>query len=238
MGEGHPRSERHGEAQGAEDGPDGAGVAAYLTAHPDFLVEHPELLATLTPPEHRLGSNVVDLQHFMLHRLRDENVRLKAQQRLLISTSRSNLSSQQRIHEAVLAVIGAGSFEGLIQIVTTDLAVLLDVDVVTLCVEGSGRRPAQSGLLLLPPGMVDSRLGRARDARLAEHVRGDPTIFGDGAGLVRSEALLRLPVGGAPPGLLALGSRKATKFRPGHGTELLSFLARSLGVTIAQWLDL
>ncbi|MEI9985008.1 MAG: hypothetical protein WDN69_18470 [Aliidongia sp.] len=60
---------------------------------------------------------------------------MKSQQRALIATSRSNLSSQQRIHAAVLALLAATSFEQLIQTVTTDLAVLLDIDVVTLCIE-------------------------------------------------------------------------------------------------------
>ena len=42
----------------------------------------------------------------------------------------------------------------------------------------------------------------------------------------------------APPGLLCIGTRRSGKFHPGQGTELLGFLARSLGITIAAWLDL
>jgi uncharacterized protein YigA (DUF484 family) len=41
-----------------------------------------------------------------------------------------------------------------------------------------------------------------------------------------------------PVGLLALGARKPGVFHPGQGTELLTFLARTLGITIAAWLDL
>jgi len=64
-------------------------------------------------------------------------------------------------------------------------------------------------------------------------------LFGDGAGLVRSAALLRLSVSaGAPAGLLCIGMRRPGKFHGGQGTELLSFLARALGITIAAWLDL
>ena len=230
-----PRPDRAGQSAKleAED------VAAYLASHPDFLAEHAELLAVLTPPENRQGRNVVDLQHFMLLRMQDEVARLKAQQRALIATSRANLSSQQRVHAAILAVIGAGGFDTLVQTVTTDLAVLLDVDVVTLCIEAErGQRAPFAGVHLLRRGGVAERLGPTRDARLADHVQGDPEVFGDGAGLVQSHALLRLPVAGAPPGLLALGSRRPTRFRPGHGTELLCFLARTLGITIGQWLDI
>jgi uncharacterized protein YigA (DUF484 family) len=222
--------------------PSSQDVETFLRLHPDFLVEHPELLQVLTPPSHQRGDSVVDLQSFMLQRLKDELARLKAQQRALLNASRSNLTTQNRIHSAVLALIGAASFEALIQTVTTDLAIVLDVDVVTLCVEsplGKGTRPALNGLQLLSPGEVDRLLGPARDVLFEDHVLGDPAIFGSGAGLVRSEALLRLAIGNhAPVGLLALGSRKPAKFRTGQSTELLSFLARSLEGTIAAWLDL
>ena len=80
----------------------------------------------------RRGERVVDMQHFLLERQRAEITRLKTQHRILIATTRANLTSQSRIHGAVLALLAAASFEQLIQIVTTDLAVLLDADVVTL----------------------------------------------------------------------------------------------------------
>ncbi|HLZ66065.1 MAG TPA: DUF484 family protein [Aliidongia sp.] len=217
-------------------------VLAYLTRHPGFLADNPELFDLLTPPAPQHGVGVVDMQQFMLQRLQSELARLKSQQRALISTSRSNLNSQTRIHAAVLALVGATSFEQLIQTVTTDLAVLLDVDVVTLCVEsdtGPLPRPPLPGVQLLPSGEVDRLLGADKDALLEDQVRGDPALFGSGAGLVHSEALLRLSIGShAPAGILALGSRKPHKFKAGQGTELLCFLAQALEITIFQWLDL
>ena len=82
-------------------------------------------------------------------------------------------------------------------------------------------------------------LGAERDVLLKSDTEGDPLLFGDGAGLVRSAALLRLCVSkAAPAGLLCIGMRRAGKFHGGQGTELLGFLARALGITIAQWLDL
>ena len=218
-------------------------ILAFLRQNPSFLADHEELLPVLTPPAYRFGDNIVDMQHFMLERLREELARLKGQQKLLISTSRSNLMSQNRIHAAVLSLIGATNLENLIQTVTSDLAVMLDIDVVTLCVEaGDSLREGQhpfTGLQLLDPGVVDQILGPKRDALLADHTSGDTEIFGSVAGLVRSQALLRLSGGqGTPPGLLALGSRRPSKFKPGQGTELLCFLARSLEVVIARWLTL
>jgi uncharacterized protein len=217
-------------------------VAAYLRQHPDFLNEHGELLEVLTPPALQRGERVVDMQHFMLERQRSEIARLKGQQRTLVATTRANLASQSRVHAAVLSMLAAASFEQLIQIVTTDLAVLLDADVVTIGVEQMGTaRPRLShhGVQILAAGTVDALLGVERDVALLADTTGDPKLFGDGAGLVRSAALLRLSVSAAAPaGLLCIGTRRAGKFHAGQGTELLGFLARALGITIAAWLDL
>jgi uncharacterized protein YigA (DUF484 family) len=217
-------------------------VAAYLRRHPDFLNERPELIASLTPPAMRRGESIVDMQHFMLQRLRAEVGKLKSQHRSLIATSRSNLMSQARIHAAVLAIIGARSFEQLIQVATTDLAVMLDVDVVTIGVESAAAaqpRLPLHGIQILRPGTVDRLLGNERDAVLSGDTVGDPVLFGSAAGLVRSQALLRLEVSEqAPVGLLCVGTRKPEKFHAGQGTELLTFLARALELAIAAWLDL
>jgi uncharacterized protein YigA (DUF484 family) len=221
-------------------------VASYLRRHPDFLVKHPELLAVLTPPRIDRGDRVVDMQHFMVHHQRAEIATLKSQHKSLIATTRANLAAQTRVHSAVLAILTAKSFEHLIQIVTTDLAALLDADVVTIAVErqASGQttpraRLPHPGVQILDPGTVAEVLGAERDVILQTDMRGDPRLFGDGVGLVRSAALVRLPVAArAPAGMLCIGTRKPGKFQTGQGTELLSFLARALGVTIAAWLDL
>ncbi|MFA6021886.1 MAG: DUF484 family protein, partial [Rhodospirillales bacterium] len=76
-------------------------------------------------------------------------------------------------------------------------------------------------------GSVDRIMGGPdHDCALNEQMPGDPAVFGDGAGLVSSSALVRLSAGGqCPPGLLALGSRHGRTFHSGQGTELITFLA-------------
>jgi uncharacterized protein YigA (DUF484 family) len=232
--------------QAKTPGPSADDVAAYLRRHPDFLINHPELLSILTPPKLERGDRVVDMQHFMVQRQRGEIAQLKSQHKSLIAVSRANLATQARVHGAVIAILAAASFEHLIQIVTTDLATLLDADVVTLAVERQGagqggprtRLPHQ-GVQILEAGVVNEVLGPERDVVLQTDTTGDPRLFGDGAGLVRSAAFARLPVSPkAPAGMLCIGTRKPGKFQAGQGTELLSFLARALGITIAAWLDL
>lgn len=206
-------------------------VAAYLSAHPDFLGRHPELLAVLDPPSRWNSDRVVDLQAAMVMRLRSEVERVKGTAETLVHASRSNLFVQTRAHRAVLALLAAESLDTLVQAVTDDLPALLGVDVATLCFEDSG--PAAShlftiGALRLAPDEVLRRMkGRDRDCILSEGEPGDPALFGGGAGLVGAQALVRLTPGGrAPEGLMALGSRDSRSFHAGQGSEFLTFLAR------------
>jgi uncharacterized protein YigA (DUF484 family) len=217
-------------------------VAGYLRENPAFLSEHVELLKDMAPPRRELGDGVTDLQQMIIGRLRDSVSDLESEREELLLAGRNNLTTQAQVHEAVLALLSSQSFDHLIETVTTDLVVLLGVDVVTLCVEAAEDGSPQvrtQGVYRLPKGTVNGVLGRGRDVLLRSNTVGDPAIFGAGAGLVRSEALLRLNVSGrAPSGLLAFGSRDPGHFHSGQGTELLSFLVRALETMMRGWLNL
>jgi len=215
-------------------------VIDYLRRHPDFLMRHAAVLDTQIAPVRHNGDTVLDLQHFMVERLRRDLARLRADQDDLLANSRDNLSTQERVHRAVLALLGAESFEHLIEAVTTDLAVWLDVDVTALCVEAADDtvpRARIEGVQILPPGTIDEIMGPSRDVVLRDDVQGDPDVFGAAAGLVRSDCMLRLNFGEDKPlGMLAFGTRHPGYFNPGQGTELLSFLARILEHCVRSWL--
>jgi uncharacterized protein YigA (DUF484 family) len=218
-----------------------AQVADYLRQHPEFLVRHPDLLDVQVVPGRRKSDGVVDLQQFMVERLRRDVARLKADQDDLLANSRDNLSTQDRIHKAVLALLAAESLEHFVEIVATDLAVLLDVDAVALCVEAVGGKANElraDGVQVLAPGAVDRVIGADRAALLRDDTTGDVEIFDAGAGLVRSDALIRLRFGDdAPQGLIAFGTRHPGYFDSGQGTELLHFLARIIEHCVRAWLD-
>jgi uncharacterized protein len=214
-------------------------VVAYLRRNPDFLDRHPEALRFVRTPRRDFGAGVFDFQHFHIERLRRDLARLTSEQRDLIAASRGTLASQGRVHKAVLAVLAAAGFEHLLQIVTTDLAVLLDVDIVTIGVETTvpTARLGLRGIRLLKAGAIDALLGVERNSLLRADAPGEAVLFGSAAGLVRSQALLRLGFGrGAPTGILCIGTRQAGRFRPGQSSELLLFLARVIGIAIAQCL--
>ncbi len=217
-------------------------VLDYLRRNPDFLAQHPELLSGMTAGAPMRADGVVDMQHFLLKRTQGELRALQDAHADLVSTSRANLVTQQRIHHAALALLAAPGFPQLLETVTTDLAVHLEVDAVTLCVEaveGAPNRVPMGGISILKTGTVDHLLGEGRASLLRPYVSGDRAVFGRLAGLVRSDALLRLDLGPhAPHGILAFGARTEGRFQPGQGTELLTFLAGILALAIRSWLDL
>lgn len=226
-------------------GLDGDQVAAWLRENPDFLRDRPDLLAVLLPPQRRFesedgGGEIVDLQDAMLDRMRTELKRREDQCNELIDAGRENLQTQSRVHAAVLALLGARSLDHLVELLTIDLAGLLHVDAVALCLEGSRVAPATNqGVRVVPRGTIEGVLGITQPVTLRADVPGDRRLFGEGAGLVRSDALLRLTVrSGAPVALLALGSRDPQRFHAGQRTEMLTFLSRIMEHCIRAWLDL
>jgi uncharacterized protein YigA (DUF484 family) len=234
-------AEREAAPRIARATPTGSEVADYLRRHPDFLVEHPDLVRLLTPPAHNRGEGVVDMQRYMLERLRGELGKLQESQNDLITTARENLTIQARIHAAILALLGATTLEHLIEVITTDLAVHLEVDVVVLGFEALDRvAPGQQarGLRLFPRGRIDRLLSGAREVLLVADTPGDSELFGSAATLVRSQALLRMQLRrDAPLGVLAFGARDPQKFHPGQGSELLTFLGRVVELSIRAWLE-
>jgi hypothetical protein len=216
-------------------------VAEYLRRHPQFLIRHPELLDYQSPPARNKGEGVIDLQQFMVDRLRRDIAKLRADQDDLLANSRDNLSTQERIHKSVLSLLAAESFEHFIETITTDLAVLLDVDVVTLCVEAlddKAKLTQIEGVNVMAPGGVAQAMGDD-DILLRDDAEGDPQVFAGAAGLVRSDALIRLRISDrTPPCLLGFGTRHPGYFNPGQGTDLLHFLARIVEHCLRQWLGL
>ncbi len=230
-------------ASGAAVPPPGKNeVRTFLKENPGFLIDNPDLVEFVLAPPREGGTGVVDMQSFMIERLKNEVTDLRANHSELVAASRSNMISQSRIHSAALSILEASTFEHMIEVVTTDLANMLDVEVASLCVENDSKFPTipdVTGVHVVAPGMVDETMGPGRDIVLRAKAEAEHGVFGAAVGLVHSAALLRLPINQfGPMALLAFGSRDGARFHPGQGTELLSFLSRVLTHTMREWLDL
>lgn len=208
----------------------------------EALAEDPTLLDGLIEemPRER-PDGIVDLSSFMLRRLRGERDRLHHQRRAIIAASRANEHTLQRVQTAILFILDAQSFEQLIEVVTNDLSLLLDLDAAALVIEGQAEKagkPSVAGVRIVPPGFVDRATGGG-DIRLLPDRPGEEAIFGPSAGVVQSQALVRLTISDTTePALLALGSRDAEMFQDGMRTDLVRFLGKVLERRIRDWLDL
>jgi uncharacterized protein YigA (DUF484 family) len=241
QGEAGPAARPPTGKKGKVDEAQEAAIAAYLEAHPDFLQRHKDILGALTPPSLDRGVAVVDFQRFMVSRLRDDVGRLTEENAGLIQTARANAHGQARIHAAALALIEARSLGQMIEVLTGDLMDVLDVDVIAMAVESNGvdlPHVAASGIRIVEPDSISDLMGE-RGVLLRGGVTGNPAIYGPGAGLIRSEALLKLTISRRTPiGLVAFGSRDGELFHEGQGTEHIAFLGGVIERLLRVWLDL
>ena len=167
-------------------------VERFLRDHPRFLAERPGLADAMSPPQRHLGDNVVDLQAFMIDRLRADRRDEKGAQDRLVERARRERSLQDRIHAAALAMIGAVDLDHLVEIVTADLAILLGVDAVALAVETASRDGATHvtcGVRCLPRGTVADLMEDEHEVVLRTPAHADERIFGSAATLVASELI-------------------------------------------------
>lgn len=216
-------------------------VEAFLERNPNFLNDHPALLQKLVPPQFNHGSGVVDMQMFMLDRLRDQLKRSDQREKSLLEAVEANARIQRRVHRGALALLGANSFAELVRCAADDLPSLFDVTKVNLCLETDRPLPdgvADSGVVVLPPGTINSFGDSHQLILLMADTKGDKAIFGSGASKIRSMAHLRLDLETkAARGLLALGSTDADAFDPNQSTELLTFFAQVLEHCVQRWLN-
>jgi len=214
-----------------------ADVVAYLKRNPRVLLNNPDLLESLAP-DTRFDNEtvVVDMQRFVVDRLRRQVDNLKASSDSIISTTRANMSMVERTMESALALLYAGSYAEVAQILQEDLPLHFGVDAIGIAFEAD-QIPGDAGGVIrtLPEGTVD-RLTENQPWHIRPDTEGDAAVYGAAAGLVRSDALIVLPEGeGLPIGVFAVGCRTPGHFDPNQGTELLAFLAHVTRYAVGRW---
>lgn len=228
---------------GEEALPKAEEVLGFLRRNPQFLSENLALLTELLPPAERNGGQVLDLRDFLVRRLQEDVAELKRARATYVASARAQRQARRSVHQAVLALMGARSFHHLVHIVTSDLSDLLQVDAVSLAVEGNGGdRTGPVGrepVYVLAPGRVAQLLDGAEAFRMCNEGSAPADVFGPAAALVRSQALIRLQLSARTPvGLLAIGARDKERFVNGRSSHLLLFLAQVIELQFRVWLDL
>ena len=212
-------------------------VVAYLRRNPRVLLNNPDLLGILAQDTRfETDTVVVDMQRFVVDRLRRQVDEMKVASDRLVNTTRSNMSLVERTMECALALLYARDFNELAQILHDDLPMHLGVDAISIAFETDSLPVDASHIVkALPVGMVDQLVG-PESTRIRPDTEGEEMLYGSSAGLVRSDALVALPEGeGLPHGVFAVGCRAANHFEDGQGTELIAFLAHVSRYAVGRW---
>ncbi len=217
-------------------------ILQFLQDNPTFLRDNPDVLEALIPEKERpTRGGVADFQSYVIEKLKADKMQVIASTRELVENARNNMNNQQRIHNAVLRLLEAHSFDEFIQCITMDLSSILDVDISVLVVESNEEHIPhvhQNGLRIIPEGTIEKWMGD-KNVLLQDNISGIEPIYGGGATLVASQILLRVDIAkNTPPAILAFGSRDPNMFHDGQATDQILFLARVIERAFRTWLHL
>jgi uncharacterized protein YigA (DUF484 family) len=221
-----------------------------IIAEPDVILNDMDVMRALVAANERsMGGNIVDLRGVAMQRLEARLNRLEDTHRSVIAAAYDNLAGANQVHRATLALMEPADFEGFLRVLETEVPSILQVDRIRLALETRQSEGAESVarfanvLSVVEPGFVEAYIdGRrnlpARAVTLRQGEPADARLYGDDAGWVKSEALMRLDLGeGRLPGLLALGSEDPHQFKPGQGTDLLGYFCAIFERALRRWLS-
>ncbi|MFP4079367.1 MAG: DUF484 family protein [Ectothiorhodospira sp.] len=209
-------------------------VEAYLRAHPDFFERHLPLLETLRLP-HPCGDAVSLIQR-QITVLREKNHTLERKLMGLVKVARENERLSQRMHHLALELMEAEDLDTVLGITQDHLRTEFHADAVVIRICGDpalgmhfvqGDDPAIEGFSHL---FEDRRplCGRLSQLQLE-------ALFPDEmVAEIRSAVVVPLLEGSDPLGLLALGSRDASRFHPGMGTLFLGYLGEIVSHAVSR----
>ncbi|NCO04355.1 MAG: DUF484 family protein [Alphaproteobacteria bacterium] len=218
-------------------------ILDYLRANPKFLQQNPQACDLLVLPKTGAGKDgkkIADFQSFMIERLKNDKEKVLETTQAIVENARSNMNNQQRIHAVVLRLLEARNFEEFISIITMDMSQMLNTDIAVFVVESNGQDIPHihtTGIRVLPEGTIDKWMN-GQNVLLQSSISGIEPIYGGGANLVQSQALLRIDIAmDTPPAILAFGSRDPNMFSNGQATDLIAFLARVVERSFRSWLS-
>jgi uncharacterized protein YigA (DUF484 family) len=208
-------------------------IATFLKEHPQFFVEHPDLLASIYVP-HPHGAHAIPLAERQVLTLRERSRALEGKLRELVHFGEENDAIGEQMHRLALAILGARSLPDAVKTVKVYLTEDLGVPAVALRLWGRGL----SGEM--PEFEPVGEEGRVFAGSLAKPYFSDRAMFdsagwfGEAAQSLRSFAYVPLRTE-QPLGLLVLASPDAARFTPDMGTLYLTRLGEIVSVAAKRY---
>jgi uncharacterized protein YigA (DUF484 family) len=205
-------------------------IVRYLRAHPDFFVNHPELLATIQIP-HESG-RAVSLIERQVAVLRNQ---LREYQRRVdrwVEVAKQNDALQARMHRLTLELIDAATFDEVLTALEDELHDDFQADAVELRLFSASQLSEHLDQQLPGHSATFENFFKNNRPICGALARGQlDYIFGAGGEEIASAALIPLRNEGVL-GLLAIGSRDPKRFVPQQGTEFLTRLGEIISHTL------
>lgn len=221
-----------------------------IIAAPETLLEdHDVMRALIAANERAMGSNIVDLRGIAMERLEGRLDRLEDTHRSVIAAAYENLAGTNQVHRALLQMLDPLSFEDFLKSLSREVAETLRVDCIRLVLEAVQGQDAPAlrklgeVLFVAEPGFIADYISGGRNVSLRpvtlrSVMPSSDVLYGEKAGWIRSEALMRLDFGkGRLPGMLVMGAEDPHQFKPTQGTDLLAFFAGVFERTMRRWLS-
>ncbi len=205
-----------------------AAIAAYLEAHPDFFIEHEELLPALRIPHQR--GDTISLVERQMTILRDRNIELRHRLSHLMDVARDNDRLFDKTRRLILALMDANSLEDVVISVEDSLRQDFQVPFVSLILLGDNPMPvgrwvthaeaqtAIGGLLSEDKSVSGSLRDHELDFLFGEEQRKQ----------IGSTAVVAISYQGIH-GVLAIASRDPQHYKSSVGTLFLSYIAEVMG---------
>lgn len=211
-------------------------VARYLRDHPDFLVRHPELLATITVPDPHNG-RAISLQERQVEVLREKTRAMEARLAELVRIGQENEAIADRLQKWTRQLLLAADDQRLPQAVLDGMQSVFSVPHVALRLWGVREAfrdlpcaaPVEVDVITLANSMKQPFCGPNSDFHAA-------TWLPEGGAATQSIALLPLRKGVDPKafGLIVLGSPDPERFRSGMGTAFLERIADTAAAALSR----
>ncbi|HBX55387.1 DUF484 family protein [Pseudomonas sp. UBA2684] len=213
---------------------DSATVAAYLRLHPEFFIDHDELIPELRIPHQR--GDTVSLVERQVKLLRERNIEMRHRLSQLMDVARDNDRLFDKTRRLVLDLLDASSLEEVVSCVEDSLRREFQVPFVSLILFSEtplpvGRSVSSAEAHQAVGGLLAG--GKTICGVLRSHEL--TFLFGESEGAqVGSAAVVALSYQGLH-GVLAIGSADPQHYKSSLGTLFLGYIAEVLARVLPRF---
>ncbi|MDQ7987808.1 DUF484 family protein [Pseudomonas sp. G34] len=208
-------------------------VAAYLRLHPEFFIDHDELIPELRIPHQR--GDTVSLVERQVKLLRERNIEMRQRLAHLMDVARDNDRLFDKTRRLVLDLMDASSLEEVVSCVEDSLRREFQVPFVGLILFSDTPLPVGRSVSSAEAHQAIGGLlagGKTICGVLREHELN--FLFGEAGADVGSAAVVGLSYQGLH-GVLAIGSADAQHYKSSLGTLFLGYIAEVLSRVLPRF---